>query len=112
VQRGEVWWAALPRPVGSGPGYRRPVLIVQSDRFNASLIQTLIVAVITKNTGLAEAPGNVLIGRREAGLRVESVVNVSSLLTVDRRLLRQRAGRLSSRTLAEVDGGLRLALGL
>jgi mRNA interferase MazF len=112
VQRGEVWWAALPKPTGSGPGYPRPVLVVQSDRFNASRIQTVIAAVITKNTALAEAPGNVLVGRREAGLRVESVVNVSSLLSVDRRLLRERAGRLPPRTMAKVDEGLRLALAL
>lgn len=107
-----MWWAALPRPVGSGPGYSRPVLIVQSDRFNASGIQTMVVAVITKNTALAEAPGNVLIGRRESGLRTESVVNVSSLLSVDRSLFAHRAAHLPSRTMSKVDEGLRLALGL
>lgn len=112
MQRGEVWWASLPRPVGSGPGSARPVLIIQSDRFNASGIQTIVVAVITKNTALGEAPGNVLIGRRESGLRTESVVNVSSLLTVDRRLFTERAGHLSLRAMAKVDEGLRLALGL
>ena len=112
MQRGEVWWAALTKPTGSGPGYPRPVLVVQSDRFNASRIQTVIAAVITKNTALAEAPGNVLVGRRETGLRVESVVNVSSLLSVDRGLLRERVGRLPPRTMARVDEGLRLALAL
>ena len=112
MQRGEVWWAALPKPTGSGPGYPRPVVVVQSDRFNASRIQTVVAAVITKNVALAEAPGNVLVGRRESGLRVESVVNVSSLLSVDRGLLRERVGRLPPRTMARVDEGLRLALAL
>lgn len=112
MQRGEIWWAALPRPVGSGPGYSRPVVIVQSDRFNASGIQTIVAAAITKNTALAEAPGNVLVGRRESGLRTESVVNVSSLLSVDRSLFRERVGQLAGRTMAKVDDGLRLVLAL
>lgn len=112
MQRGEIWWAALPKPVGSGPGYTRPVLVVQSDRFNASGIQTIVAAAITKNTALAEAPGNVLLGRRESGLRAESVVNASSLLSVDRGLFRERVGQLSARTMSKVDGGLRLVLAL
>jgi mRNA interferase MazF len=112
VRRGEIWWAALPRPVGSGPGYRRPVLIVQSDRFNASGIQTVVAAAITKNTALAAAPGNVLIGRRESGLRTQSVVNVSSLLSVDRSLLTERVGALPPRSMTRIDEGLRLVLAL
>jgi len=112
VQRAELWWASLPTPVGSGPGYRRPVLVVQSDRFNASGIQTTVVAAITKNTTLAQAPGNVLIGRRDSGLKVPSVVNVSSLLSVDRSRLTERIGRLPPRTMSRVDDGLRLALAL
>lgn len=112
MQRGEVWWASLSRPAGSGPGYARPVLIIQSDRFNASGIQTIVVAVITKNTALAEAPGNVLIGRRESGLRTESVINVSSIISVDRSLFTERTAHLSRRAMAKVDEGLRLALGL
>ncbi|HXV65100.1 MAG TPA: type II toxin-antitoxin system PemK/MazF family toxin [Vicinamibacteria bacterium] len=112
MQRGEVWWAGLPKPVGSGPGYTRPVLVVQSNSFNASRIRTVIVAALTKNTALSEAPGNVLVGRRESGLRTESVVNVSAILSVDRSLFKERAGRLSSRAMARVDEGLRIALGL
>lgn len=112
MQRGEIWRAVLPRPVGSGPGYSRPVLVIQSDRFNASGIQTVVAAAITRNTALVEAPGNVLIGRRESGLRTQSVVNVSSLLSVDRSLFRERVGRLAARAMAKVDDGLRLVLAL
>ncbi len=111
MQRGELWWGTLPPPVGSGPGGRRPVLVVQSDRFNRSDIQTVVVAAVTSNTLLAEAPGNVLIGRREAGLRRESVVNVSQVLTVDRSLLTERIRALPPRTMGQVDEGLRLVLG-
>ncbi len=74
MQRGEIWWANLPDPIGSGPGYRRPVLIVQADSFNRSRIKTVIVAVITKNTALAAAPGNVLLPAAASGLPLDSVL--------------------------------------
>jgi len=112
MQRGEIWWADLPAPAGSGPGYRRPVLVVQSDPFNQSRIQTVIVAVITKNLNLAEAPGNVLLSTRISHLPVDSVVNLSLLVTIDRSLLTKYVSTLASRKLKQVEAGLRLVLGL
>ena len=112
MQRGEVWWASLPDPVGSGPGYRRPVLIVQSNTFNQSAIRTTICAVITSNLRLADAPGNVRLTRRASGLTKDSVVNVSQLITVDKRLLTSRIGRAPPETVRDVDAGIRLALAL
>jgi mRNA interferase MazF len=112
MKRGEIWWASLPAPTGSGPGYRRPVLVVQSDPFNASRIATVIVAVVTSNLALAEAPGNVHVSRAESGLSKASVVNVSQLLTLDRKLLTQRVRALPAKTLRAVDEGFRLVLGL
>ena len=56
MRRGEVWWASLPEPSGSGPGYRRPYLIVSANSFNESRINTIIGAVITSNLRLADAP--------------------------------------------------------
>lgn len=109
---GEIWWAALPEPHGPTPGYRRPVVVVQSDAFNRSRIQTVVVAAITSNTGLAAAPGNVAIGRRGTGLARASVVNVSQVLTLDKRTLAKRAGKLTSAKLGEVQDGLRLVLAL
>ena len=112
MQRGEVWWAGLGRPKGSEPGYRRPVVVVQSDAFNRSRIQTVIVAVITSNLKLAAAPGNVSLTRTQSGLPKESVVNVSQIITLDRSMLSRRVKRLSARQLAAVDAGLRLVLSL
>lgn len=112
MRLGEVWWADLPQPSGSGPGYRRPVVIVQSDEFNRSRIQTVIVAAITSNLRLGAAPGNVSLGKRGAGLSRESVVNVSQLLTLDRRFLTEKAGRLPAAKLRELQDGLRLVLAL
>lgn len=112
IQRGEIWWAHLPQPRRSEPGYRRPVLVVQADSFNRSRIQTAIVAAITSNIELAEAPGNVLLPARSAGFSRDSVVNVSQLLTLDRSFLTEHAGTLSPRLQRAVDEGLRTVLQL
>jgi mRNA interferase MazF len=112
VNRGEIWWADLPEPLGSEPGYRRPLVIVQADRFNRSRIGTSIGVILTRNTSLAAAPGNILLTSRQTGLPSDSVVNVSQVVTVDRRILLERVGTLSSRLMHLVDEGLRLALDL
>ena len=87
MYRGEMWWANLPDPVGSEPGYRRPILVIQDDTFIQSRISTVIVVVITSNIQLAEAPGNVLLPRGVSGLSRDSVVNVSQILTLDKTFL-------------------------
>jgi mRNA interferase MazF len=112
MRRGEVWWASLPDPQGSGPGHRRPVLIVQADAFNASKIQTVLVAAITSNVALAGAPGNVLLERKNSGLPKDSVANVSQVLTIDKEFLTDQVGTLPRQLVAAVDAGLRLALDL
>lgn len=112
MRRGEVWWASLSEPIGAGPGYRRPVVIVQANEFNESSIRTVVVVVITSNLRRAAAPGNVLCRPRDTGLRRESVANVSQLLTVDKRLLSERVGSMPSHLLAEVEAGLRQVLAL
>ncbi len=112
MRRGEIWWASLPDPVGSMPGYRRPVLIIQSDTFNASAIKTIAVLSITSNLRLANSPGNLPITPKQSGLTRDSVVNVSQILTVDKAALTERVGTLSSRQMERVDEGVRLVLGL
>jgi mRNA interferase MazF len=111
MQRGEIWWASLPEPDGAGPGYRRPVLVVQADEFNRSRIETVLAAVLTANVFLATAPGNVLVKARRSGLPKDSVVNVSQLVTLDKRLLTERVKALDDGGMSEVDAGLRLVLG-
>ncbi len=112
MKRGEVWWASLPEPIGSGPGMRRPVVIVQSNPFNESRVATVIVAVVTSNLHLADAPGNVRIAKSESGLSKPSVVNVSQVLTVDRELLTQRVKMLPGQIISRINDGLRLVLAL
>jgi mRNA interferase MazF len=110
MYRGEIWWANLPHPVGSEPGCRRPVLIIQDDTFTQSRIGTVIVVVITSNTQLAAAPGNVLLPLGVTGLPKNSVVNVSQILTFDKTFLVERMGSLPDRFQEEVDEGLRTIL--
>lgn len=112
IRRGAVWWAELPDAAGSGPGFRRPVVVVSADAFNASRIETVVVVVLTSNLRLADAPGNVRVRPTEAGLPTESVANVSQVLTVDKDVLTARAGQLRPATLEQVAAGLRLALDL
>ena len=112
MTRGEIWWATLPVPSASEPGYRRPLLVVQSDDFNRSTISTVIAVVLTSNLRLAGAPGNVLLSQKSTGLPKKSVANVSQLITVDKSFLSERAGRLSPELLQEVEAGIRLVLSL
>lgn len=112
INRGEIWWAALPAPSGSEPGFRRPLLIIQSDTFNRSRISTVIAAVITSNLKLSDAPGNVVLSRKNTGLPKKSVANVSQIVTIDKSFLSKRAGILSPDILREVDSGIRLVLSI
>lgn len=112
MRRGEIWWADLAEPVGSEPGYRRPVLIVQADEFNRSRIGTVVAVALTSNSRLGAAPGNVTLSRRESRLARESVANVSQIVTLDRTLLTERVHRVADHLLRRVDEGLRLVLGL
>jgi mRNA interferase MazF len=112
VKRGQIWWAELPEPIASEPGYRRPVVIVQADEFTASRIRTILVAALTSNLRLAEAPGNVRLRKSKTGLLKDSVINVSQILTLDKDFLSEHVGHVDSQTLQQVDEGLRLVLGL
>ncbi len=112
MKRGEIWWADLPNPVGSGPGYKRPVLIVQANPFNASRIATVIVATVTSNLALVEAPGNVRIAKSDSGLPQPSVIDVSQLITLDRSILSSKVKTLSGVAMDKVDSGLKLVLAL
>ena len=105
-----MWWADLADPGGSEPGFRRPLLIVQADSFNRSRLETAIAVVLTSNLRLLDAPGNVLVARRASGLPKDSVANVSQIITIDRDMLADRAGKLPAEIMSAVDAGLRLVL--
>ena len=111
ISQGDIWWADLPEPAGSGPGFLRPVVVVQSDALNQSRIATVVCVPLTSNLKWAMAPGNVRLSARTTGLPKDSVANVSQLVTLDKELLTKRAGRLSRAKLELLFVGIDLVLG-
>lgn len=112
IERGQVWWADLGEPAGSEPGFRRPVLVMQSDAFNRSRLRTVVAVVLTSNLRLVDAPGNVLVPSKAAGLPKDSVANVSQIVTLDHGVLSELAGRVRGNLLNDIEAGLRLVLSL
>jgi mRNA interferase MazF len=111
ISQGEIWWADLPDPAGSGPGFRRPVIVVQGDSFNRSKIATALCVPLTSNLKWADAPGNVLLEARLTGLPKDSVANVSQVVALDKSLLTERIGKLSRTKVDLVLAGIDVVLG-
>jgi mRNA interferase MazF len=112
IERGSIHWADLGEPDGSRPAKRRPVLVIQADPYNASRLSTVLVAVLTSNTMLAAAPGNVFLPASATGLPRDSVVNVTALVTLNKDDLSERAGEIPTSLMRDVETGLRRVLAL
>ena len=111
ISQGDVWGADLPEPSGSGPGFRRPVIVVQREALNRSRIATTVCVPLTSNLRWADAPGNVLLTSRMTGLPKDSVANVSQIIALDKTILTERAGRLSAAKTELVLAGIDVILG-
>jgi mRNA interferase MazF len=111
ISQGEIWWAELPAPAGSGPGFRRPVVVVQCDALNQSHIATVVCVPLTSNLKWVEAPGNVSLPTRLTGLPRDSVANVSQIVSIDKDLLTARVGRLPQAKLDLLLSGIDVVLG-
>ena len=111
IAQGEIWWADLAEPTGSGPGFRRPVVVVQGDALNRSRVATVVGVPLTSNLGWAAAPGNVLLESRRTGLSKDSVANVSQIIALDKALLTERTAKLSRSKLELVLAGVDVVLG-
>ena len=111
ISQGEIWWADLPAPAGSGPGFRRPVVVVQGDALNRSRVATAVCVPLTSNLKWAGAPGNVSLTARMTGLPKDSVANVSQIVTVDKKLLTARVGKLPPSQLLLLLAGIDVVLG-
>jgi mRNA interferase MazF len=107
----EVWWADLADPIGSAPGYRRPVVVIQSDPLNRSQLATVVCVVLTSNLRWSIAPGNVLLSAKHTGLDRDSVANVSQLVTIDKRQLTERVGSIPKRQMEAIFSGIDLIMG-
>jgi mRNA interferase MazF len=111
IAQGDVCWADLPDPIGAGPGFRRPVVVVQGDALNRSRIATVVCVPLTSNLAWADAPGNLPLKARATGLSKDSVANVSQIIAIDRALLTERVGRLSKKQTALLLVGIDVVLG-
>ena len=111
ISQGDICWAALEDPAGSGPGFRRPVVVIQGDAFNASRLATTVVVPLTSNLPWSSAPGNVLLDARQTGLPRDSVANVSQIVAVDRSILSARTGQLTPTDIELILSGIDLMLG-
>jgi mRNA interferase MazF len=109
---GELWWADFGLPDGSEAGFTRPVLIIQDKSFNESGIRTIVVAPLTSNLRLANAPGNVLIEKKESKLSKDSVVVVPQLYALDRSKFREKISKVSRSVMDQVEIGIKLVLGI
>jgi mRNA interferase MazF len=111
IEQAEIWWADLEEPVGSGPGFRRPVLVAQCNALNRSRIGTVVCVPLTSNIKWAEAPGNVLLPKSETGLPQDSVANVSLIVALDKQLLTDRVRKVPRRRFDLVLAGIDTVLG-
>lgn len=111
VGQGDVWWADLPDATGSGPGFRRPVVVVQGNPFNRSRVATVVCVPLTSNLTWAGAPGNPLLSTKATRLPKDSVANASQIITIDRALLTERVGRLAPKHLEQILHGIDVVLG-
>jgi mRNA interferase MazF len=111
ISQGEIWWADLPAPTGSGPDFRRPVVVVQCDALNRSRLATTACVPLTSNVKRGAAPGNARLSARLTGLPKDSAANVSQIVAVDKDLLTERAGKLPRSKLELLLCGIDVALG-
>jgi mRNA interferase MazF len=111
ISQGEIWWADLPAPTGSGPGFRRPVVVVQCDALNYSRIATVVCVPLTSNLKWNLAPGNVSLSARVTGLQKDSVANVSQIISLHKDLLATRVGKLPLPKLDLFLAGIGIVLG-
>ncbi len=111
ISQGDIWWADLPEPTGSAPGYRHPVVVVQCDSMNRSRIATVVCVPLTSNLRWVNAPGNASLPARATGLPKDSVANVSQVVAVDKSVLAERVGRLSQAKIELVLNGIDVILG-
>lgn len=111
VAQGEIWWADLPMPAGSGPGFRRPLVVVQGNALNQSRLPTVVCVPLTSNLAWATAPGNTLLSAKATGLPKDSLANASQLFAIDRSFLGTRVGKVTPKRLEQILVSIDVVLG-
>ena len=108
--RGEIWWADFGLPFGSEPGFKRPIIIIQSNDFNKSKINTIVVVPLTTNLELELAPGNVFIDKSDSNLSKDSIAVVSQINAIDKMRLQSKVSKLDSVIISDIEDGIQLVL--
>ncbi len=108
IRQGDIYWFDAGPPRGSTPAYHRPHVVVQNDSFNHSPIQTTLLCSVTTNLRLSSFRGNVVLAAGEANLPEQSVVNVTQMVTADKRDLTEYIGTLRPQRVRQIVDGLRL----
>lgn len=110
IKQGDICWIDLGIPKGSAPGYRHPHVIVQNNVFNESRINTVVVCAITSNLKRAKSPGNVFLKKGEGGLKKDSVVNISQIITIDKSDIEEKIGSLPVSKVKQIIEGVKLLI--
>jgi len=110
INQGDIYWIDFQESAGSEPGYKHPHVVVQNNLFNRSEIKTVVVCALTSNLKRADAPGNVLLDKKETHLPKDSVANVSQIFAVDKSQLDEYVGTLSTKRVREILNGIKLVL--
>ena len=106
-KRGEVWLVNWNPGRGSEQTGRRPALVIQNDIGNEKAPTTIIAAI---SSSVKVFPMNVQINPPEGGLDLPSIIKTSQILTISKKRLGKRLGRISEDSLDEVDMAIKLSL--
>ncbi len=106
-KRGEVWVVNWNPARGSEQAGRRPALIIQNNIGNKKAPTTIVAAI---SSTVKIYPMNVEVQPPEGGLEQSSIVKTSQILTVSKKRLEKRIGKLSNELMDEVDSAIKLSL--
>ena len=112
MKRGDIYWVDLGDPMGSEPGFKRPVLVIQSDTFSDSKLATVIVLSLTSNVKIKGMPGCILLAASETGLPKDSLANATQIKTIDKARIEEHVGQIDDATMTMLDGVIKHVLGI
>jgi len=112
MTRGEIWWVDYGVPFGSEPGYRRPGIIIQSDFFNDSKINTTVVIPLSTNILLADVPGNIFISKGKSKLSKDSVILLSQIGVIDKQRLVEKISKIENNIIEDIENNILFLFGI
>lgn len=111
IKRGDIFYADLSPVVGSEQGGVRPVVILQNDVGN-KYSPTTIVAAITSQMNKTKLPTHVKVKAATNDLPNNSVILLEQVRTIDKKRLREKIGKFSSKIMEDIDEAIKISFGL